>query len=114
MNSNYINSKSDFNDCIHNAMKSISVFYKENIALRYKYFSFRKNPKSESEHIELILNQRLDVRTNWAGNYWASFFQNSLLFLDIYFFDQWIRNKEDAHGSNNFSDQQENLRLNTE
>jgi len=112
INSNEINNKSDFNDCIHNTMKSISAFYKENIELQNDYFSFRKNPKSEAEHVELILNRRLDVRTSWTGNFWASFFQNSLLFLDVYFFDQWIQNREDVHGSNNFSGQQENLRLN--
>ncbi|MDH5379656.1 MAG: TerB family tellurite resistance protein [Cyclobacteriaceae bacterium] len=38
--------------------------------------------------VERILEKRIDLGSK--NNFWSGFFHNSLLFLDIYFFRQWI------------------------
>lgn len=39
---------------------------------------------------EAILNHRIEIKQSFGSNFWISFFQNSLLFLDIYYFSEWI------------------------
>ncbi len=40
---------------------------------------------------ERLINNRIIVRTSLMKNYLASLFHNSLLFLDVYFFGEWLR-----------------------
>ncbi|MDZ4714026.1 MAG: hypothetical protein SH819_01035 [Cytophagales bacterium] len=66
--------------------------------------------KSPVELAEQILEKRIgqiDIR----GNFWASFFQNSLLFLDIFIFGQWIHTNADKLVSDFFKYEREELRV---
>ncbi len=48
---------------------------------------------NNEEIVEALLNDRLNSETSENDNFWLSFFNNSLLFLDVYFFGEWIENR---------------------
>lgn len=111
LSSEEIENQSDFTECIHESIKSIFNFYQENILHNKKSSSIRRKRKSESESIETILNERLKVKTRWTRNFWSGFFQNSLLFLDVYNFGLWYEKNEIATDIELFNEYQQNLRL---
>lgn len=50
--------------------------------------------KLDNEYIvESLLNDRLTLETNDMDNFWLNFFNNSLLFLDVFFFGEWLANR---------------------
>lgn len=108
LHANEIQNQQDLQDCIQDTMNSLDVFY-SNILLNRKSFSIRS--KSTTEKVELILNQRIGLKKTWSKDFWNSFFQNSLLFLDVYFFGQWLQEKKDDTDFTKYHEQQENLRL---
>lgn len=112
INSNDIENQIDFSDCIQDTLTSISNYYRESNLSKNKSSLFGAKPKSETEHIEFVLNQRLDLKSKRISNFWAGFFHNSLLFLDVYYFGKWLRGNKNGHDASQFDDQQENLRLN--
>ena len=92
-----IENKSDFADCLHDSIGDIVQFYLVNIIENSKSISFRpKKSKTENEHVESIVDQRLNVKSGWRSNFWAGFFHNSLLFLDVYYFGKWLQKKDKA------------------
>jgi ribosomal protein L7/L12 len=48
--------------------------------------------RKKKDHLvaEMILGKRISLRKKWDKNFWTSFFQNSLLFLDVFYFNHWI------------------------
>lgn len=114
LNEEEIDSDSDFADCLHNSMSEISQFYQINFpskkSLRNSFGSNSK--KSEHDHVEAIVTQRLHVKSVWNRNFWAGFFQNSLLFLDVYYFGLWLQKKDFVVDFHSFHTHQEKLRLN--
>ena len=48
---------------------------------------------NNEEIVEALLNDRLNSETSENDNFWLSFFNNSLFFLDVYFFGEWIENR---------------------
>lgn len=108
-----IQSNSDFADCLHNSMSEISQFYQANFRFNLnKRFSFRSHAKkSEHELVESIVTQRLHVKSIWNRNFWIGFFQNSLLFLDVYYFGLWLQKKDFVVDFHSFHAHQEKLRL---
>lgn len=111
LHKNEINNQDDFEECVHHIIKGIVNFYTESMSANDKFSKTRFNTKSESDQIEFFLNKRLQIKTKWNSNFWASFFQNSLLFLDIYYFGEWFR-KKNLNTTFSFHEQQEKLRLN--
>lgn len=104
---------SDFADCLHDSIRDIVSFYRINSLEKSKSFSFRSaRRKSENERVESIVEQRLYVKSGWSRNFWAGFFHNSLLFLDVYNFGMWLQRKDGVADSDQFTQQQEKLRLN--
>lgn len=48
---------------------------------------------SNEEIVESLLNDRLNFDNSESVNFWTSFFNNSLLFLDVFFFGEWLSNR---------------------
>jgi len=66
--------------------------------------------KSPLELAERILDKRIDHTSN-TGNFWVQFFHNSLLFLDIFIFGQWIHTNADRIVADFFKYEREELRF---
>ncbi len=62
------------------------------------------------EMAERILEKRIKRSTAHANNFWINFFHNSLLFLDIYIFGEYIHTKGDKVVSDFFKYKKEELR----
>lgn len=60
---------------------------------------------------ERILEKRINRATSFKGNFWSSFFHNSLLFLDVYIFGQWIHTNADRIVADFFRYEREELRF---
>lgn len=62
-----------------------------------KEYFFFSSERNDSELAEDILNKRVDVENHWDNSFWSSFFHNSLLFLDIVFFNKWVSNPNEEN-----------------
>ncbi len=67
--------------------------------------------KSPLELAETILDKRIDHTVDNDNNFWTMFFHNSLLFLDIFIFGQWIHTNADRIVSDFFKYEREELRF---
>jgi len=111
LSSEKIENQNDFAECIHESIKSIFNFYQKNTQRSKKLSSILRKRKSESESLETILNERLKVKTRWTRNFWSGFFQNSLLFLDVYNFGLWHKKNRIATDIQLFNEYEQKLRL---
>jgi len=59
--------------------------------------SFWGKKLSNEEIVENIINDRLS--TTQKPSFWGGFFNNSLLFLDVLFFGEWLKQPEDKRGT---------------
>ena len=109
--SGHISSKSDVDDCLHDTLDSILHFYRGVVAASSNISTKEVKKKNEFEQVELMLDKRLEVPVSWMQHFWTRFFQNSLLFLDIYYFDLWIAMNKTFVDVEKFKKQQEELRL---
>ena len=66
--------------------------------------------KSSLELAEKILDKRIEYTSEYRNNFWTQFFHNSLLFLDIFIFGQWIHTNADRIVSDFFKYEREELR----
>lgn len=83
--------KSDQEDLFHESTNILIDFYKNLYPEYYvgeKTFWGRK--RQPDEIAEIILEKRINIRGGFSRNFWSSFFHNSLLFLDVYYFGSWI------------------------
>lgn len=67
--------------------------------------------KTPLEVAEKILDKRIEHSSDFEKNFWTQFFHNSLLFLDIYIFGQWIHTNADRIVSDFFKFEREELRF---
>ena len=67
--------------------------------------------KSPLELAEKILEKRIDRTSDFKGNFWTYFFHNSLLFLDVFIFGQWIHTNADRIVADFFRYEREELRF---
>lgn len=74
-----------------------------------KTFFGRK--KSTLELAEKILDKRIERTNQFEGNFWTYFFHNSLLFLDVFIFGQWIHTNADKIVADFFRYEREELRF---
>jgi len=91
-----LNNNQDHSDIILKTLESIGNFYNNifpELAISSKTILGRK--KSSIDLAERILDKRVDYAGTFAGNFWSSFFHNSLLFLDIFIYGQWIHTNSD-------------------
>jgi tellurite resistance protein len=67
--------------------------------------------KSALEVAEKILEKRVDRTVDFQGNFWMYFFHNSLLFLDVFIFGQWIHTNADRIVADFFRYERNELRF---
>jgi tellurite resistance protein len=67
--------------------------------------------RSPLELAEKILEKRIDRTSDFKGNFWTYFFHNSLLFLDVFIFGQWIHTNADRIVADFFRYEREELRF---
>ncbi|MCK6617368.1 MAG: TerB family tellurite resistance protein [Cyclobacteriaceae bacterium] len=67
--------------------------------------------RSTVELAERILEKRIDRTFEHRGNFWVYFFHNSILFLDIFIFGQWIHTNADKIVADFFRYEREELRF---
>ena len=107
-----INSYDDFIKQLKKATSFIIDFYNKvypEISTSHK--SFLGKDKTDLEVAEKILEKRVDLKPSSLNNFWVGFFSNTLLFLDIYFYGQWIHTATDKVVTEFFRDEKEELRL---
>lgn len=107
-----IHSKEDFSNHLRITVSQIGNFYNKvypEISTSQKTL-FGKN-KTELEVAERILEKRVGLKQSGQQNFWVHFFSNTLIFLDIYFFAQWIHTSTDKVVTEFFKEEKEELRL---
>lgn len=67
--------------------------------------------RSPLELAEKILDKRIDRTSDFQGNFWTYFFHNSLLFLDVFIFGQWIHTNADRIVADFFRYERDELRF---
>lgn len=107
-----IKSPNELSEVILKTLESIGNFYNNifpELATPTKTLFGRK--KTPLELAERILDKRVDLTTSDKENFWVHFFHNSLLFLDIFIFGQWIHTNADKIVSDFFKYEREELRF---
>jgi len=102
----------DLNNAINKAIDNIGNFYNnifpELAISRKTIFGRRKSP---IEVAEKVLDKRIEHASTFGGNFWIYFFHNSLLFLDVFIFGQWIHTNADRIVADFFRYEREELRF---
>lgn len=73
--------------------------------------SFFGKKRSPVELAEKILDKRVERTMEFQGNFWTYFFHNSLLFLDVFIFGQWIHTNADRIVADFFRYERDELRF---
>jgi hypothetical protein len=107
-----VNTPEDISKVILQTLESIGNFYNnifpELSTPAKTLFGRRKSPL---ELAEKILDKRIEHTSEFEGNFWSSFFHNSLLFLDVFIFGQWIHTNSDKIVADFFRYEREELRF---
>jgi hypothetical protein len=107
-----IQSPEEISKTIVKTLESIGNFYNNifpELATPSKtFFGKRKSPL---EIAERILDKRIERTNTHEGNFWEYFFHNSLLFLDVFIFGQWIHTNADRIVADFFRYEKEELRF---
>jgi hypothetical protein len=107
-----ISGPEDLSAVIVKTLESIGNFYNNifpELATPSKTILGRK--KSPLELAEKILDKRVEHTANFDGNFWSHFFHNSLLFLDVFIYGQWIHTNADRIVSDFFRYERDELRF---
>lgn len=107
-----ISNPDEFSSMIVKTLESIGNFYNNifpELATPSKTLFGRK--KSPLELAEKILEKRIELTSEYENNFWAHFFHNSLLFLDVFIFGQWIHTNADRIVADFFRYEREELRF---
>ncbi|MEX2235666.1 MAG: hypothetical protein WD824_26145 [Cyclobacteriaceae bacterium] len=102
----------EISDAINKTLENIGNFY-NNIfpELSTPSKSFFGKRKSAVELAERILDKRIERTSDFEGNFWTYFFHNSLLFLDVFIFGQWIHTNADRIVADFFRYERDELRF---
>jgi 23S rRNA pseudoU1915 N3-methylase RlmH len=107
-----INNEDDFSDVIMRTVHKIGDFYNKIYPeLSVSKHTFLGKKKSPLEIAEKILEKRVYKTSKKQVNYWISFFDNIILFLDIYFFGQWMHTSSEKMIAEFFQQEKEELRF---
>jgi hypothetical protein len=107
-----IQSPEELSKVILRTLESIGSFYNNifpELATPSKSFLGKK--KSPLEVAEKILDKRIAHTSEFDTNFWVQLFHNSLLFLDVFIFGQWIHTNADRIVSDFFKYEREELRF---
>ncbi len=106
------NGSLDISEAINKTLEHIGNFYNNifpELATPAKnLFGKRKSPV---ELVEKILDKRIDRTIEFEGNFWTYFFHNSLLFVDVFIFCQWIHTNADRIVADFFRYERDELRF---
>jgi hypothetical protein len=111
-NDSPVNNPDDLSNAVMRAVENIGNFYNNifpEMATPSTTLFGRK--KTAMELAEKILEKRIELTSDLEGNFWAYFFHNSLLFLDIYIFGQWIHTNADRIVADFFRYERDELRF---
>ena len=106
-----VNNEDDFSEVIMKTVHNIGDFYNKvypELSVSSRTLFGRK--KTPLEIAEKILEKRIMLNEK-NGDFWVNFFNNSLLFLDIYFFGQWMHANVDKNVAVFFKAEKETLRF---
>jgi tellurite resistance protein len=107
-----IKSPEDLSQVFLKTVEDIGNFYNtifpELSTPRKKLFGKRLSPLDVAEK---ILEKRIDLAINHKQNFWVHFFHNSLLFLDVFIFGQWIHTNTDRIVADFFRYERDELRF---
>lgn len=102
----------EITEAINKTLENIANFYNnifpELSTPAKTLFGKRKTPV---ELVERILDKRIDKTSEFEGNFWTYFFHNSLLFLDVFIFGQWIHTNADRIVADFFRYERDELRF---
>lgn len=107
-----INTPEDLSDAFVKSLDSITNFYNRifpELATPSKTLLGKK--RSPLEVAERLLDKRIERTASFKDNFWTSFFHNSLLFLDVFIFGQWIHTNADQIVTDFFRYEREELRF---
>jgi LETM1-like protein len=107
-----IKSPEELIQVIFRSLEKIGNFYNTifpELATPTKTIFGRK--KTPLELAEKILDKRIEHSGDFDKNFWTQFFHNSLFFLDIFIFGQWIHTNADRIVSDFFKFESEELRF---
>ena len=107
-----VNTPDEISKVIMKTLESIGNFYNNifpELSTPSKTLFGRK--KSSLELAEKILDKRIEQTNEFEGNFWSHFFHNSLLFLDVFIFGQWIHTNADKIVADFFRYEREELRF---
>jgi len=107
-----INNPDDLTHVILKTMESIGNFYNNifpELSTSTKTLFGRK--RSPLELAEKILDKRIEHTSTFEGNFWSYFFHNTLLFLDVFIYGQWIHTNADKVVADFFRYERDELRF---
>jgi len=107
-----IRNSEELSAVILKTLESIGNFYNNifpELATPTKTILGRK--KSPLELAEKILDKRIEHTNKFDGNFWSYFFHNSLLFLDVFIYGQWIHTNADRIVADFFRYERDELRF---
>jgi hypothetical protein len=107
-----IGSQQELADLFNRVLENIAGFYNTifpELATPTKTLFGKK--RSTTELAERILEKRIDRTFEHKGNFWVYFFHNSILFLDVFIFGQWIHTNADKIVADFFRYEREELRF---
>lgn len=107
-----IKNAEDLSKAIMSTVENISNFYNnifpELSTPAKTLFGKRKSPMEQAEK---IIEKRIQYTDEFEGNFWTYFFHNSLLFLDVFIFGQWIHTNADRIVADFFRYERDELRF---
>lgn len=107
-----IKKQEDLTDLIDQTLENIREFYNsvfpEVSTPATTWFRRKKQPLRT---VEEIIEKRVELAIVSGNNFWAQFFHNSLLFLDVFIFGQWIHTNADKVVADFFRYEREELRF---
>lgn len=107
-----IHNEDEFYEVVLKTISNITGFYNKvypELSTSERTFLGKKKPPLEVA--EKILEKRIGLTHESSKNFWVNFFHNSLLFLDIYFFGQWIHTNSEEAVTEFFRHEKEDLRF---
>lgn len=102
----------ELEELIYVTLEKIGTFYNNifpEVSTATKTLLGRK--KSAYEVAEQLIDKRIEYTARFADNFWSFFFHNSLLFLDVFIFGQWIHTNADRIVADFFRYERDELRF---
>jgi hypothetical protein len=108
---NQVWSRADLMDALEHSVRELVEYYRAVDGVGFRKIGRSRKRWSDVDIAERIIDHRLTSYGHNTRALLAKFLYNSLLFIDVYFYGQWIR---DNHGGTiaDFEQRQEVMRLN--